>query len=235
MGFLNKLFGGGRSSSNTRFSKGDVFYVILGQEFHIFKLLHFEQATDTYNILTYRPQKALPNPMQIPNLEVEIFFSPVAATGFENPKLLTKSSISSSDLKGYYSYLREQLPSNEIVKLSKEHYKAGYSLTTQKQYSKAIDEYEKAILLIPNFFEAIDNRAFCFMDMAKWEEAIQGFEASLAVNPNSFLALFSIGECYFKMKNLPKAREYFLNAKAIDDKHPALLSYLERIRGILGE
>lgn len=49
----------------------------------------------------------------------------------------------------------------------------GLRLTDEKKLFEAIDSYSKAIDLFPPFFEAIDNRAFCKMDLGMWAEAIE--------------------------------------------------------------
>jgi tetratricopeptide (TPR) repeat protein len=113
------------------------------------------------------------------------------------------------------------------------YYQSGLVLTDKKLHDDAIDAYSKAIDLFPQFFEAIDNRAFCKMDLARWNEAIEDFNLSLQVNPNSVLAEFSIGECYFKMKDYQNAKTQFEKAQRIDPSHEAPRLFLDKVNKIL--
>jgi len=107
-------------------------------------------------------------------------------------------------------------------------------LTDEKKNLEAIDSYSKAIDLLPIFYETIDNRAFCKMDIGLWADAIEDFQESLEVNPGSLLAEFSIGECYLKLGNYQKAKEQFEKAIVIDPTHPAPKDFLKKINELLG-
>lgn len=84
--------------------------------------------------------------------------------------------MTANDLVGYHEYLRQtQLP-EQYASVANAYYLAGLRLTDEKKYEEAMDSYSKAISLLPTFFEAIDNRAFCHMDLGQWQQAIPGFE-----------------------------------------------------------
>jgi tetratricopeptide (TPR) repeat protein len=175
----------------------------------------------------------LPSPKNINSLEVAVYHSPIDKNGFKDAKLLTKDKISSDDLIGYHEYLRQTQEPNYYIPIANEYYQAGLRLTDEKKHYDAIDSYSKAVDLMPNFFEAIDNRAFCKMDLGQWAEAIEDFQESLEVNPNSLLAEFSIGECYLKMDNYKEAKEQFEKAIAIDPTHQAPKDFLKKVNELL--
>ncbi|MEO8405090.1 MAG: tetratricopeptide repeat protein [Chitinophagaceae bacterium] len=216
------------------FSEGDIFFTNHDNQYHLHKLLFFDKNFDCYHVLSYKPTEVLPTVSDIENLEVQVYHSPIDRNGFKNPVFLLNKNITSDDLIGYHEYLRQTQQVSDYVLLVDKYYQDGYRLTNEKKYNEAIDAYSKAIDLVPTFFEAIDNRAFCKMDIGQWEEAIEDFKKSLLVNPGTVLAEFSIGECYFKMKEYSKAREKFEKAHEIDPSDPAPIEFLKRLNDLSG-
>ena len=143
--------------------------------------------------------------------------------------VLTNRNVKADDLIGYHEYLRQTNNPKDYLTLADKYYQSALKLTDENRYSEAIDAYSKAIDLVPSFFEAIDNRAFCKMDTGKWTEAIKDFEQSLIVNQISFLAEFSIGECYFKLEEYEKAKHQFKKAHQIDLSQEAAIKYLAMV------
>ncbi|MCL4691169.1 MAG: tetratricopeptide repeat protein [Candidatus Hydrogenedentes bacterium] len=83
----------------------------------------------------------------------------------------------------------------------------------------AIEGYTKAIEEFPLFYEAIDNRAFCYMEKGDYESALLGFEESLAINPDGIHAYFSRGECLLKLRRYDEAEEVFVSGKGKFPEH----------------
>jgi len=237
MNSFKKLFGSkddnldnsDASDSQTEFSEGDIFYTYFDNHFHINKLLKFEREFDTYHILSYQPVKQLPEIREIENLGIFAHHAPIDKNGFENPKLLTKSKVSANDLRGYHEYLRQTHDTEDLIAIATDYYSNGNHLADEKGFEESIDEYSKAIDLIPEFFEAIDNRAFSKMDLARWAEAVKDFELSLQVNPESAIAEFSIGECYLRLKDYIQAKEHFEKALIIDPTDQLSKDFLNKM------
>jgi tetratricopeptide (TPR) repeat protein len=237
MSIFKKLFSAkdpGKPDSSSDFSEGDIFYTHFNNQYHIYKLLVFDKDFACYHVLSYEPLNTLPNEKDIDNIEVSVYHAPIDKNGFEGAKLLTNKNITSDDLTGYHEYLRQTQEANYYIPIANKYYQAGLHLTDEKKHLEAIDSYSKAIDLLPVFYEAIDNRAFCKMDLGLWTEAIEDFQSSLEVNPGTLLAEFSIGECYLKLDNYQKAKEQFEKAKAIDPTHPAPKDFLQKVNELLG-
>jgi len=237
MSFLRNIFGGGKSDKpeHKDFKEGDVFYTKRNDKYHTHKLLKIDTVSNTFHVKTYVETADSPKPSLIDDLDVKIHHSPINGTGFTNPILIVNQPIVESDLEGYFVYIKSTQNVNEIVKYAKGFYKQAHELTNQNNHKAAIQKYTSAIELMPNFHEAIDNRAFCHMDLGNWKDAIQGFNQSLQVNPNSLLAIFSIGECYFESGQYVEAKPYFEKANQIDPNHPKPKEFLEAIRKKLSE
>lgn len=216
------------------FSEGDIFYTHFDNHYDIYKLLVFDKEFECYHVLCYKPLDTLPSIKNVDSLEVAVYHSPIDKNGFKDAKLLTKDKISSYDLIGYHEYLRQTEEPNYYIPIANEYYLAGLHLTDENKYYEAIESYSKAFDLLPSFFEAMDNRGFCKMDLGQWTEAIGDFQESLELNPNSLLAEFSIGECYLKMDNYQKAKEQFEKAIAIDPTHQTSKDFLKKVNDLLG-
>ena len=229
MSFFKKVFGNNNQNTteHKRFKEGDIFYTIKDGKPSVYKLLVIDKEFDTFHVLCYNDAEGVPKLSQVNDLGVKIYHFPVASNGFDKPILIANQKVSDEDLIGYFSYIKQTSNAKEIVKYAKHYYDTALQLTNQKNYKEAIFSYEKAIELMPNFFEAIDNRAFCMMDLGRWDEAIAGLNQSLEVNPNSLLATFSIGECYFNSKRYREAKPYFEKASLIDPTHPKPKEFLD--------
>ncbi len=240
MGLFDFLKNKTTQTSNSKteqanFSVGDVFYIKADEKYYLYKLLVDDREFECYHILTYSPVDILPTKEEIDNLTVFVYHSPFDKKAFAGATLLTSKQICVNDLIGYHEYLRQTQEPNFYVSIANDYYKAGLKLTDEKKHNEAIDSYSKAIDLFPQFFEAIDNRAFCKMDLALWTDAIEDFKLSLLQNPNSLLAEFSIGECYFKMGDYQSAKRQFEIAHRIDTNHQASKQFLDKVNEILNK
>jgi len=236
MSFFKKLFSSAdnrNDSKTTDFSVGDIFFTKFDNKYHLYKLLVIDTEFECYHVLTYSPVDSLPSVSNIDSLSIFVYHSPFDKKTFTNATLLTNQILIANDLVGYHEYLRQTQEPSFYIPIANNYYKAGFALTDQKKLYEAIDSYSKAIDLFPQFFEAIDNRAFCKMDLGLWADAIEDFKISLQQNPKSLLAEFSIGECYFKMGDYENAKRQFEIAHSIDPNHQTPIQFLDKIDAIL--
>jgi tetratricopeptide (TPR) repeat protein len=210
------------------FEEGDIFYSYYGNKYHLYKLLKHDKESNTYHVLCYTDLDRLPKSDELKALEVQIYHTPIDKDGFENPEFLFNELVTAQDLIGYHEFLRQTHSIEFVATTANEYYQRALRLTDEKKHELAIDEYSKAIDLVPQFFEAIDNRGFCKMDLAEWTDAIEDFKTSLSLNPNSLLAEFSIGECYLNLGDGKKAKEQFEKAIAIDPTHQPSHDFLKK-------
>ena len=229
MSIFKNIFGSNEKDIKqpTEFSEGDVFYTILDGEIHLEKLLKFDREFDTYHILSYRPVKTLPAKNGLQNLQIFAHHAPINKNGFENPKLFAHTTVSAADLSGYHEYLRQTADNKEIVSIAHDYFLEGNRLADEKKFEESIDEFSKAVDLFPQFYEAIENRAFSKMDLRRLDEAIEDFNLSLEVFPESLSAIFSVGECYLKMGKIGEAEKYFRRALEIDPDHQVSDNFLQ--------
>ena len=209
------------------FTEGDIFYTLLNNQYHFYKVLKVDTDFDTYHVLTYTPVNQLPETPA--GLTVFAYHSPIDKNGFPNSTRFGKAAVTDAELNGYHQYICVTHNMSLIIPEATRYFHEGYALTDQKKYEEAIQKYSVAVTLFPMLYEALDNRAFCKMDLARWEDAIEDFRLSLQVNPFSALAEFSIGECYMKMGSLDLAKEQFNKALSIEPDHELSKEFLLRI------
>jgi tetratricopeptide (TPR) repeat protein len=215
--------------------EGDVFYTEYDGRYHVYKLLKKDEAEETFHVLCYAALNEKPSLDTLDRLEVNIYHTPIHSESFTDATFLVHTTVTDDELIGYHEYQRI-MESNfeEAIRQATEYYKMAYQLTDEGKTGEAIEHYSKAINLVPTFYEAIDNRAFCKMDLGRWLDAIEDFRLSLHVNPGSLLAEFSIGECYYRLGEFAKAKQQFEKCLELDPYHQVskdcLLKSEERMR-----
>ncbi len=127
--------------------------------------------------------------------------------------------VADNERRGFEAYLKQTdfpryleesgVSVEEIVGAANRSYQRGYALSEAGDHTGAIAAYDQAIELFPLFFEAIDNRAFSYMDLGRYDLALEGFDASLRVNPDGVAAFFSRGECLLRLGRLDEAEVVF--------------------------
>jgi len=211
-----------------QFSDGDIIYIYYEEEFYLYKILKVDEAASIFHVLAYEVQDYLPYGEEITDMAVKVFHAPVDIKAFDNAEILTKSKVTEYELQGYYEYVKQTQNPEVIADMVNQLYMDAYSLAKDGDFGDAIEKYTSAITLFPGFFQAIDNRAFCKMDLGLWNEAIEDFEMSLAVKPGTFLAEFSIGECYLNAGDYKKAKEQFEKALVIEPSSEIAMEFLKK-------
>jgi tetratricopeptide (TPR) repeat protein len=193
--------------------------------------------------LTYESAASKPTIGSLKQASVRVWHAPIDAGSFKDWELIGNQPPSKEELSGFVHYLKlTDFPryvsftgqdSKEIVRKANEHYKKAYALGDRGKRAEAISEYSKAIDLFPLFYEAIDNRAFTYMELGRVQEALQDFEASLRVNPDGMAAFFSRGECLMKLGRLTAAEAVFVEGQTkFPDKRALFAKFVERVRAL---
>ncbi len=221
------------ASGNPELRTGDLFYVIRDGRYHPYKLLAVDKPFSCYHVLGYEALDAAPSPREADTFKIAIYHFPVDMEGFDKPVVMGNMKVYAHELIGYHEYLRQTQAPENYTSLAIAYFNDGLFLTDEHKHEEAIDAYSKATDLFPLFYEAIDNRAFCKMNLGLWEDAIEDFNLSLQVNPVSVLAEFSIGECYLRLKRYEEAKGQFEKALAIDPDHQLSKDFLAKVNALL--
>jgi len=118
-----------------------------------------------------------------------------------------------------------------IVAAAKAHFMKAQVHGDEGRRTEAINEYGRAIDLFPLFHEALDARAFAFMELGLHQQALRDLEESLYIHPDGMEAFFSKGECLMKLGHLAEAEELFQEGQDRFPEHRTqFVEFLKRTR-----
>jgi len=187
-------------------------------------------GNDTLQCLLYRPIANPPTAELFHSPDDPGCHGPISAAGFgERWKVLCTSSIEEADLVGFIEYLKmtdfgrylevTQQDAGVVVSQANAYYQTASALGEEGRKLEAINTYTQAIELFPTFFEAVDNRAFLYMELGDYSTALRGFDESLRINPDGNSAFFSRGECLLRLGSLEEAQHVFEEGKRRFSEH----------------
>ena len=215
-------------------SEGDIFYIRYDQQYHVYKLLKKDEAEETFHVLCYKALADEPTLTMLHTLEISVYHAPVHQESFEDAVFIINSPVTDDELIGYFEYQRAgEEDFEQAMQQATHYYHIAYEQTDEGKFEEAIHNYTKALSFVPTFYEAMDNRAFCKMDLERWKEAIEDFQLSLQINPGSLLAEFSIGECYYRLGEYAKAKEQFQKCVKIDPNHQVSQEFLVKTQELI--
>jgi serine/threonine protein kinase/tetratricopeptide (TPR) repeat protein len=118
-------------------------------------------------------------------------------------------------IRGFYASFIEQNDEKSIhilkqmaEKYPKEkrvHLFLGYSYNTKKMFNEAIEEFNKALELDPNYGMAANMLAYAYADMGNFEKAIEYLKKYASMSPGDANPFDSMAEIYLKMGRLDEA------------------------------
>ncbi len=115
-------------------------------------------------------------------------------------------------------------------KLANEHLKIGAIYTDLRLLDEAIDEYQKAIRLAPNFADIITRLGIAYREKGQYDEAIQQFSRAKEVNPRFIPARVHLGLTYYSRGFYGLAEEEWQEALKIDPDNTAVKTYLNFVK-----
>ena len=90
------------------------------------------------------------------------------------------------------------------------------SLTAADNHYGAIDIYEKAIALVPDYGRFHSNLGYAYTQVKNTEKALESYERALELNPRHAPAHSNLANLYFEQSRFDEAIVYALNALEIE-------------------
>jgi tetratricopeptide (TPR) repeat protein len=110
-------------------------------------------------------------------------------------------------------------PVEEPLTTAESHFNRGYDYYQQGEYQKAIEEYNQAIALDPNYTDAYNNRGLAYTNLGLTQQAIADYSKAIELNPNYALAYYNRGVIYGNMGQYYEAIADYDQAIALDPNY----------------
>ena len=85
----------------------------------------------------------------------------------------------------------------------------GEAYNNKSQHDRAIQDFDQAIKLNPNYFEALNNRGQAYMNKGQHDRGIQDFDQAIRLDPKIALTFFNRGLAWERKGNLQNALQDF--------------------------
>ncbi len=95
----------------------------------------------------------------------------------------------------------------------------GLALAALARYDEAIQDYDEAIKLDPNYKEAFFNRGLALAVLEKFDEAIQDYDEAIKLDPNYKEAFFNRGLALAALDKFDEAIKDYDEAIKLDPKN----------------
>ncbi len=152
----------------------------------------------------------------------------------EKERLLIEASYASAIEKNREKGFRilketaEKYPKDKEVHLS-----LALVYSRRAMHEQSIEEYNKVLMLDPDFPDALNSLAYGYIALKNFEKAVEYFKRYVAVLPGKPNPLDSLAEVYFRMGKLDEAVESYKKALELKpDFYPSMaaLAYIYALR-----
>lgn len=114
------------------------------------------------------------------------------------------------------------LPEIEIT-LIKVYVHLGKKLLSEMKYEEALNEYDKALRINPNHYDALCGKGACLLKLEKYDEALKRYQDAISVNPGHYGAYHGAGVAHLNQQHYHTALEYF--NKALEREERSALAW----------
>ncbi len=115
-------------------------------------------------------------------------------------------------------------------KLADEHLRLGNMYYDLRLLDEAIEEYQKALRLSPNFSDIITHLGIAYRDKGKYDDAIKEFNRAKECNPKYIPARLHLGITYYSQGFYGLAEEEWREALVFDPDNAAVRTYLNFVK-----
>jgi len=152
----------------------------------------------------------------------------------EKERLLIEADYASNIEKNYKKRLQILKETAEKYPKDKEvHLLLAISYSTRKMREQSVEEYNKALMLDPNYPDALNSLAYEYAELKNFEKAVEYFKRYVSVLPGKPNPLDSLAEAYFRIGKLDEAIENYKKALEVKpDYYPSMasLAYIYALR-----
>ena len=116
----------------------------------------------------------------------------------------------------FFDKILELLPNSNFKDL---YLKKGFALDNLGKYKEAIDNYNIAIKLDPNYYSAYLNKGSALLMLGRNSEAIENFDKAIELKPNNHYSYYNKGVALVNLKRYQEAVDYYNKAIELNSKY----------------
>lgn len=124
------------------------------------------------------------------------------------------SMLKEDDVSGAMAKLEEAAKKN--INKAKDAHDLGIAYMDRKMFDKAIESFNKALTIDPNYLSAYTSLGACYQNKERYDLAIKAYEKALTLNPKSAKIYNTIGLIYDKLDKPETAVTAYRKAVALD-------------------
>jgi len=106
------------------------------------------------------------------------------------------------------------------------HFNCGLILEHKKKYQQALEHFNRALILDPQYNNAYFYRGKCYAGLGKDQQAKRDYLQALTYHPSWHEIYFELGNIYIKLNDIDQAINYFYRAHHFDPCHISTLTKL---------
>jgi len=102
----------------------------------------------------------------------------------------------------------------------------GYAYDELGEYQRALQDYDRAIELDPNYAKAYHNRGIAYDELGEYQRALQDYGCAIELDPNYAKAYHNRGDAYSELGEYQRALQDYDRAIELDPNYA--ISYYNR-------
>ncbi len=99
----------------------------------------------------------------------------------------------------------------------------GVAYRVKANYAEAIDDFNEAIRLVPDFANAYNNRGVAYRNMGNLDRAVADYDQAIRIKPDYVAAFYNRGLALADKREYEKAISDFTAVLRVDPKNPTVL------------
>jgi tetratricopeptide (TPR) repeat protein len=99
-----------------------------------------------------------------------------------------------------WKYASAHAPNSRVGRMA-----LGALAESRQDYASALEEYTAALRINPNIIDALNNQAFVYAHLGRWDEATANFERIVELTPNKAVAHLNLSVAYEMQQRLDEA------------------------------
>jgi lipoprotein NlpI len=99
--------------------------------------------------------------------------------------------------------------------LARAFFNRGRAWTGKGEYDRAIQDFDQAVRLDPEYADAFNNRGVAYSGQGQFDRAIQDFDAAIRLDANYAIAIYNRGLALRNLGREPEAARDFARAKGV--------------------